>query len=206
MNTINIITDDAYFLQGTRHLLNKASKKHSVFYNDINASGLRAVAKSLATRNQKVILYVHCIKKRRVLLRLVAAYDLQFFVITHCRLSGCDNNKSPVIIPSSSSKIEFLQKIKSSKKGVYIENSLRSKMIFKGLSAGASVKDLAETLNMTQKTVYAVKNHTIRKFGFISTKMNDFLLCRDLFEMNEIGLRYKRIVDANFSSMRTRRS
>lgn len=36
--------------------------------------------------------------------------------------------------------------------------------------------------------------------------MNGFLLCRDLLEMNEIGLRYKRIVDGNFVSMNARRS
>lgn len=206
MNIINIITDDVYFLQGARPLLNEAAENHAVLYNDINASGLRAVVRSFATYDQKVILYIHCIRKRRVLLRLVAAYNLQVFVITHCKVSDCNNDKDPMIIPSFLSKKEFLQKIKSAKRSVYRKSSQRSKRIFKGLSAGASVKDLAETLNITQKAVYAIKNHTIKKFGFKSTKMNGFLLCRDLLEMNEIGLRYKRIVDGNFVSMNARRS
>lgn len=206
MNIINIITDDVYFLQGARHLLNESSKNHAVLYNDINEKGLRAVVKSFATDDQKVILYIHSIRKRRVLLRLIAAYNLQVFVITHCKVSDCNNDKGLMIIPSSLSKKEFLQKIKSAKWSVYRKVSQRSKRIFKGLSAGASVKDLAETLNITQKAVYAIKNDTIKKFGFKSTKMDGFLLCRDFLEMNEIGLRYKRIVDRDFSSMSARRS
>lgn len=206
MNVFNIITDDVYFLQGIRHLLSEASEHHVILYNDISTSGLRAVVKSFATHDQKVILYIHCIRKRRIILRLVAAYNLQVFVITHCKLSGCNNDKNSIIIPSFLSKKEFLQKIKSAKRSVYRKSSQRSKRIFKGLSTGASVKDLAQTLNITQKAVYTIKNHTIKNFGFKSTKINGFLLCRDLLEMNEIGLRYKRIVDANFSSMSTRRS
>lgn len=205
LNIINVITDDVYFLQGARHLLSEAPGNH-VIYNDINTSGLRGVVKSVATNRQKIILYIHCFRKRRVVLRLVAAYNLQVFVVTHCKVSGFNNVRDPVIIPSFLSRKEFLQKIKSGKRHVYRKSSLRSKKIFKGLSAGVSVKDLAETLNITQKAVYAIKNQTIKKFGINSTKMNGFLLCRDLLEMNEIGLRYQRIADANFSSMGARRS
>ena len=78
-------------------------------------------------------------------------------------------------------------------------------MIFKGLSAGVSVIKLAETLHITQKSVYAIKNNTIKKFGFENTKLNGFLLCRDLLEMNEIAMRYKRIGNAKLSSIAARR-
>lgn len=206
LDIINVITDDVYFLQGARHLLNEMPGKHAVLYNDINITGLRNLVKCFATYDQKVILYIHCIRKRRIVLRLVAAFNLQVFVITHCKVSDSNNHKNPIIIPSFLSQKEFLQKIKSAKRSDYRKSTLRSKRIFKGLSAGVSVKELAETLNITQKAVYAIKNHTIKKFGFKSTKMNGFLLCRDLLEMNEIGLRYKRIVDGNFMSMNGRRS
>lgn len=191
LTIINVISDDVYFLQGVRYLLTDAMKNQTILYNDINKTDLRNIVDAFTGSVQKVIVYIHSIRKRRVMLRLLAAYNLQVYVITQCNVAGCNYVHGPVMIPVHFPLKDFVQKIKPDIKNRRRKHSLKSKKIFKGLSAGMSIKDLAERMNISPKAVYAIKNNTMRRFGIKTTKMYGVLLCRDLLEMNDIRMRYK---------------
>lgn len=190
MNTINIISDDIFFLRGAAILLNDALRHRNKLIKCYNTNEitLRNLMHTLAHEEQKVVLYIHCIKKRRVILRLIAAYNLQAFIIIDCKKTNQTNN--PFIIPSFASKKEFIRKISTTRKKGYMKHSLTSKIIFKSLSSGMCLGKIANKLKMNHKSVCAIKNLTLKHYGLKTTKMHGFLICRDLLEMNAIGLQY----------------
>ncbi|MFS6933780.1 hypothetical protein [Klebsiella oxytoca] len=187
----HLISDDVFFLCGASKILKTVVNEGSITSNNININGWKKTKKEISKKPfQKIIIYMHCFRKRRRLLRLAAAHDINVIVFTRFK-DDCDNKHNSFIKSSLCSKEDFLFSLLNGRELIEKRQSLTSQKIIKMLSSGISISELSKKLGLSQKMIYATKNNTIRNFGLTTTKLHGLLLCRDILEMKSINLRCK---------------
>lgn len=194
----HIISDDVFFLSGADAALRSVIHETSIIINNINVSGWRYTRNAISkTPSQKIIIYIHCFRKRRRILRLAASHNLGVIILTKLKHSRGEVSNNSSLISSKCSKDVFLfSSLNSNPKRNYINSSKKSCNIIKMLSSGISIPDIATKLGVSPKVVYTTKNDTIRRLGITTAKLHGLLLCRDILEMNHINLRCNNIRNA----------
>lgn len=190
----HLISDDAFFLTGAVELLRSMFNKDCIVDNNININGWKKTKEYISkTPFQKIIVYMHCYRKRRRLLRLAAAHNIEVIILTEFKDLHYDIEYNPTIISSLSSKDEFLFSLLNNRFSTKNKGSALSYNVIKRLSTGISITELAKKLGISQKAVYATKNNTIRNLGLTPTSLHGLLLCRDILEMKSINLHCKKM-------------
>ncbi|WP_159880930.1 MULTISPECIES: hypothetical protein [unclassified Raoultella] len=186
----HIISDDVFFLSGASEVLKKVINEASIMSNNINVNGWRYTRMAISKiPSQKIIIYINCFRKRRIVLRLAAAHNLVAIIITPFRTISNDVKNNPMLISAQCSREDLLFSIlNSNPKYSHKNGSKSSQNIIRRLSSGVSIPELATKLGMSQKMIYTIKNNAIRKLGLTTTKLHGLLLCRDILEMNRINL------------------
>lgn len=191
----HIISDDIFFLSGANEALRSVIREASIISNNINIRGWK-YTRNVISKNpsQKIIVYIHCFRKRRRILRLAASHNLGVIIFTKLNHSSSEINSNSTLISSKCSKDLFLLSSLSSNSNFnYSNRSKKSGNIIKMLSSGISIAEAATKLGISKKVVSTTKNETIKKLGITTAKPHGLLLCRDILEMNRINLRCNNI-------------
>ncbi|HIE8867857.1 hypothetical protein SB5439_03627 [Klebsiella variicola] len=191
----HIISDDIFFLLGASAALKAVIKEGFIISNNINVNSWKHTRDEiLKTPLQKIIIYIHCFRKRRRVLRLAASHDLSVIILTPLKLNENDTNNNSMLISPQCSTLDFLfSSLNSTSNYSYKNGWKKSYKIIKMLSSGVSTHELSTKLGISKKMVYTIKNDTIRKLGLTTAKIDGLLLCRDILEMNLINLRCNNI-------------
>lgn len=189
-----IISDNNFFLQGARDILNAASDfdRKKVIINNVSVNGLAVVKNSiLKHRPKKIILNMNCIHKRRALLRLAGSFNLPVLLMSDIHKGDCTYGDNITLISCLCTRATFLREIlRNDGCPTFKLPTPLSQLIIRKLSAGGSIVSVSENLGIDPKRIYLMKNNAIRRMGISTTKTQGMLLCRDILEMKITGEAY----------------
>lgn len=183
----HIISDNTFFLKGVDGILNFYSgfDKKKIIISNISTYGLAIVKNNiLKYPAKKVIIYVGCIKKRRILLQVIGGEGISVLLLTDLHQGDCEYSYSITLISRLCTKEKLIREIlKGNNYPEDVIPTVLSQSLIKQLSAGVDIQSVSIRLGIDLKQAYSLKNNLIRRMGISTTKVQGLLLCRDILEM-----------------------
>ncbi|HCQ8422371.1 TPA: hypothetical protein OME38_004574 [Klebsiella oxytoca] len=179
----HIVSDNAYFLMGVSHA-------EEIRRDDISIINfLCDISMPEFSPGDVFVLYILEPGRRREFIRRFSLYLLRMVILVDVPVFRPVKRNFPWVMGAAISLQELFSVIRLAEMAParYRKVSVQAARIINLLTAGVSVRDAAEKLNVTRDYVYRVSREEVMRYGIPDCNRVSLLICRDINEISQAG-------------------